>query len=48
MSVLPLVSRREVIAALKKVGYEKDRQKGTLRAIIRHAGLAVEEFKQLL
>ena len=74
MSVLPLVSGREVVAALKKVGYEKDRQKGshivlrqagyphrrivvpdhdevakgTLRAIIRHAGLTAEEFKQLL
>ncbi len=74
MSVLPLASGREVVAALKKVGYEKDRQKGshivvrqagyphrrivvpdhdevakgTLRAIIRHAGLTVEEFKQLL
>lgn len=74
MSVLPQVSGREVIAALEKTGYERDRQKGshivlrqisypnrrlvvpdhkeiakgTLRAIIKQAGLTVEEFNQLL
>ena len=74
MSVLPRVSGQEVVAALTKVGYEKDRQKGshivlrqvsyphrrivvpdhnevakgTLRAIIKQAGLTIEEFKELL
>ncbi len=74
MSVLPRVSGREVVRALQKVGYERDRQrgshivlrqtapphrritvpdhkevaKGTLRAIIRQAGLTVDEFKALL
>ncbi len=73
MSVLPGVSGRQVVAALAKLGYEKDRQKGshmvlrqtvaphrrlsipdhkeiakgTLRAIIKQAGLTVEEFKAL-
>jgi predicted RNA binding protein YcfA (HicA-like mRNA interferase family) len=70
----PLLSGREVVKALRKVGYEFDHQrsshivirhvapphrrltvpdhdevaKGTLRAIIREAGLTVEEFKALL
>ena len=74
MSVLPRVSGREVVKALARVGYERDRQrgshiilrqesyphrritvpdhkevaKGTLRAIIREAGLTVDEFKALL
>lgn len=74
MSVLPQVSGREVVAALARLGYEKDRQKGahmvlrqvdyphrrlvvpdhkeiakgTLRAIIKQAGLTVEEFNKLL
>ena len=74
MSVLPQVSGREIVAALAKIGYEKDRQKGshiilrqtpdphrrlvipdhkeiargTLRAIIKQAGLTVEEFNDLL
>jgi predicted RNA binding protein YcfA (HicA-like mRNA interferase family) len=74
VSILPQVSGREVVAALVKVGYEKDRQKGshivlrqtayphrrlvipdhkemakgTLRAIIKQAGLTVEEFNELL
>ncbi len=73
MSVLLRVSGREVVAALAKLGYEKDRQKGshivlrqvmhphrrlvvpdhkeiakgTLRAIIKQAGLTVEEFNVL-
>ena len=29
MSVLPRVSGREVVAALAKAGYEKDRQRGS-------------------
>jgi predicted RNA binding protein YcfA (HicA-like mRNA interferase family) len=74
VSVLPRVSGREVVAALSKVGFRVDRQKGshivlrqdaapyrritvpdhreiakgTLRAIIRQAGLTVEEFQDLL
>jgi predicted RNA binding protein YcfA (HicA-like mRNA interferase family) len=74
VSVLPRVSGREVVKALQKVGYERDRQrgshivlrqaapphrriivpdhkevaKGTLRAIVRQAGLTVDEFKVLL
>ena len=68
------MSGREVVRALRKLGYEQDRQrgshivlrqvayphrritvpdhdevaKGTLRAIIREAGLTVDEFKALL
>jgi predicted RNA binding protein YcfA (HicA-like mRNA interferase family) len=74
VSVLPRVSGLEVVKALAKAGYERDRQrgshiilrqvsyphrrivvpnhkevaKGTLRAIIREAGLTVDEFKTLL
>ena len=74
MSEAPRISGREVVKALKKIGYEQDRQKdshivlrqkasphrrvtvpdhkevakGTLRAIIREAGLTVDEFKDLL
>ncbi len=74
MSALPVVSGREVVSALGKIGYLLDRQrgshmitrqqapphrrltvpdhkevaKGTLRAIIRQAGLTVDEFKSLL
>ena len=74
MSELPRISGREVVRALKKIGYEQDRQrrshmilrqtdsphrrvtvpdhkevaKGTLRAIIREVGLAVDEFRDLL
>jgi len=74
VSTLPNVSGRNVVQALLKLGYEKDRQKGshivmrqlssphrrivvpdhkevakgTLRAIIRHAGLTVEEFTKYL
>ena len=74
MSNLPRISGREVVAALSKIGYLKDRQKGshivlrqvnyphrrivvpdhkeiakgTLRKIIKEAGLTVEEFKSLI
>ncbi|MDZ7664467.1 MAG: type II toxin-antitoxin system HicA family toxin [Desulfotignum sp.] len=70
MTGLPRISGREVVAVLVKIGYEKDRQKGshivlrqtahphrrlvvpdhkeiakgTIRAIIKQAGLTVEEF----
>jgi len=71
---LPVVSGREVVKALEKIGYAFDRQrgshlilrqanpphrrltvpdhkevaKGTLRAIMRQAGLTVQEFNDLL
>jgi predicted RNA binding protein YcfA (HicA-like mRNA interferase family) len=74
VSALPQVSGREAVGALAKIGYEKDRQKGshivlrqtayphlrlvvpdhkeiakgTLRAIIKQAGLTIEEFNDLL
>lgn len=74
MSSLPVVSGREVVKALDKIGYVLDHQrgshmilrqqdpphrrltvpdhkevaKGTLRAIIRQAGLTVDEFRDLL
>jgi predicted RNA binding protein YcfA (HicA-like mRNA interferase family) len=74
VSTLPVVSGREVVNALSKVGYVPDRQKGshiilrqqapphrrltvpdhkdvakgTLRTIIRQAGLTVDEFIKLL
>jgi predicted RNA binding protein YcfA (HicA-like mRNA interferase family) len=74
VSGLPSVTGREVVKALTKSGYERDRQRGshiilrqvasphrrivvpdhdevargTLRAIIRQAGLTVDEFKALL
>ncbi|MHB2148235.1 type II toxin-antitoxin system HicA family toxin [Calditrichota bacterium LG25] len=74
MSTLPRISGREVVAVLSKIGYERDRQKGshivlrqiayphrrvvvpdhhemakgTLRKIIKQAGLTIEEFKKLL
>ena len=74
MKKLQLISGREAVQALRKVGYEIDHQtgshiilrhinsphrrlsvpnhktlaKGTLRALIRQAGLTVEEFNELL
>ena len=74
MSGLPVVSGRDVVKALSKIGYLLDRErgshmilrqssspfrritipdhkeiaKGTLRAIIREAGLTVDQFKELL
>lgn len=74
MSKLPVVSGKEVVKALAKVGYAFDHQrgshmvvrhgqpphrritvpdhrevaKGTLRSIIRQAGLTVDEFQALL
>ena len=74
MSRLPRISGRQAVKALRRLGYELDRQrgshmilrqssyphrrlvvpdhkelpKGTLRAIIRQAGLSVEEFSALL
>jgi len=74
MGRLPVVSGRELIAALAKIGYEVDRQKGshvvlrqaiapyrritvpdhkevakgTLRAILRQAGVSPESLDSLL
>lgn len=74
MSRLPVLSAREVVKALRKIGYEFDHQrgshmvlrqtesphrrltvpdhaeiaKGTLRALLRQAGLTVNEFLALL
>ncbi len=74
MSQLPILSGRQVVKALRKIGYEFDHQrgshivlrqtdpahrrltvpdhnevaKGTLRAIVRQAGLTLDEFKALL
>ena len=74
MPKLPILSGRDVVKALSKVGYKIDHQtgshiilrhekpphrritvpdhkeiaKGTLRAIIRQAGLTIEEFIHLL
>lgn len=74
MSKLPQISGQQLVAALRKFGYEVDRQrgshivlrnvsppyrrlvvpdhkeiaKGTLRAILRQAGLTVEELLKAL
>ena len=74
MSQLPVVSGRQVVKALRNIGYEFDHQrgshivlrhtdpphrrltvpdhdemaKGTLWAIVRQAGLTVDQFKALL
>ena len=74
MSTLPRISGREAVAVFRGLGYEVDRQrgslivlrqaqpphrrltipdhrelvKGTLRALIREAGISVEEFVALL
>ena len=73
MSKLPVISGRELVHALEKIGFHLDRQKGshmilyradppttvtvpnhreldrgTLRAILRQAGLTAEELQRLL
>lgn len=75
MSSLPIVSGRQAVSALMRIGYEQVRQRGshirlrhpsdpvrrpvtvpdhrelksgTLRAIIRDAGLTIEQFNDLL
>ncbi len=74
MPKLPVISGRELVKLLRKVGYEVDHQtgshiilrhkepphrrltipdhkeiaKGTLRAIIKQAGLIREEFEKLM
>lgn len=51
MSALPRVSGRDVVAALTKAGYEKDRQKGShivLRQIVRpHRRIVVPDHREL-
>ncbi len=51
MSVLLRVSGREVVAALAKLGYEKDRQKGShivLRQVMHpHRRLVVPDHKEI-
>ena len=73
MTKLPVISGRECVKALQRVGFSVKRQegshiilrretpfaqvvvpdhreldRGTVRAILRHAGLTVEEFTTLL
>jgi len=74
LSSLPIISGRELVRAMRKLGYELDRQqgshmvlrqvrapfrrlvvpdhkeiaKGTLRAIVRQAGISIERLKSLL
>lgn len=75
MSFLPVISGKQAVAALERLGYQQVRQKGshirlrhptnsarlpltvpdhkelktgTLRSIIRDAGLSVDEFRALL
>ena len=73
MSKLPVISGRELVRALRHIGFELDRQKGshmilfrsepkttlsvpdhreldrgTLRALLRQAGISPEEFSRLL
>ena len=74
MTRLPVVSGRDAVKAMRKIGYELDHQtgshmilrrftppyrrltipdhkelaRGTLRAVIREAGLTVDEFAALL
>lgn len=74
MTRLPVVSGRQLVKALRRIGYLQDHQKGshiilrhetppyrrltvpdhkeiakgTLRAILREAGLTLEEFLELL
>jgi predicted RNA binding protein YcfA (HicA-like mRNA interferase family) len=52
---LPVVAGRDVIRALRKLGFGngsgprgRDLKPGTLRSIIRQAGLTVEEFARLV
>jgi predicted RNA binding protein YcfA (HicA-like mRNA interferase family) len=44
MPHLPVLSGRRVVRAFESLGWEVARQRGTLRGLIRDAGLTVEEF----
>jgi len=59
MAKLPRISGRECVKALQKVGYQINRQhgshiilrelnRGTLRAVLRSAGISIEEFIELI
>lgn len=41
---LPVVSGKEFMKRLKKKGYVKELDRGLLRALIRDAGITVDEF----
>lgn len=51
MSILPRVSVREVVSALSKVGYERDRQKGShiiLRQVVYpHRRIVVPDHREI-
>ena len=51
MTVLPRISGREVVAVLGKLGYEKDRQKGTHMVLRQtaypHRRLVVPDHKEV-
>ena len=51
MSALPLISGREVVAALLKIGYEKDRQKGShivlRQAVYPHRRVVVPDHREV-
>ena len=56
MSKMPVCSGRDAVRAFGKIGYAVDHQtgshiilrNGTLRSLIREAGLTVDQFKELL
>jgi hypothetical protein len=55
MSRLPVCSGADAVKAFRKLGYEVDIRpaatsscKGTLRALVREAGLSKENFAELL
>jgi len=50
MSKLPIISGQDCVKALGKAGFylKKHLDRGTLRVIIKQAGLSVEEFLSLL
>jgi len=52
MTKLPVISGRKCIRALEKIDFyipeHKELDRGTLRSIIRTAGISVEEFVKLL
>ena len=51
MSTLPQISGREVLAALLKIGYEKDRQKGShivlRQAVYPHRRVVVPNHREV-
>ena len=48
MPKLPVVSGKDVIKSLSKIGFEHVRTKGTLKSIMRQADLNLEEFLELI